>query len=113
MSKNKYDYPVILGLEEGFTYMGVLKRVEIYPNRKVAKDAFNNRVIKGSRNTPALYPNYLIAHGTDRDYYYFNNIDDLRGHKFDEIYIHPNVKDRDLIIDNCLTFYNCRVVIKI
>lgn len=90
------------------------KRVEIYPTIRMAKMAFDEKIVNSKNNLKGFDKRNLTVHTFDNQMVqFFGNIDYLRGHRFDEIYIHPNVKDAKLIIDRCLTFYNCKVVFKI
>jgi len=111
MSKNKYNQPVILGLEEGFTYM--TKRVEIYPNIRMAKMAFDEKIVNSKNNLKGFDKRNLTVHTFDNKMvHFFGNIEYLLGHRFDEIYIHPNVKDRKTILEGT-AFIDCKIVYKI
>jgi hypothetical protein len=88
------------------------KRVEIYPNIRMAKMAFDEKVQICGNNLKGFDKRNLTVYNFDGEYFYFfGNIYYLRGHRFDEIYIHPNVKHRKKILEG--TFIDCKIVYKI
>lgn len=89
------------------------KRVEIYPNIRMAKMAFDEKIVNSKNNLKGFDKRNLTVHTFDNQMVqFFGNIDYLRGHRFDEIYVHPNVKDRKQILMGTM-YHKCKIVFKI
>ena len=74
--------------------MAKVRRIEVFPTRRMAKFHMDQQAI--NKNVTYFNRAYFEYSTPDRVFIVATKPSDIRGMTFDEIYLHPNVKNRQI-----------------